>query len=96
MEPLKYRPKNHVEWNESYYFVFYDLKQGLGGMTRLGFKPNKKEAMTFLFLFLPDGSAAGYQAVEETGDYGLQGLRVGKVVHKPLPEGVWKYFLRGT
>ncbi|MBO3833019.1 MAG: hypothetical protein FGF51_06480 [Candidatus Brockarchaeota archaeon] len=95
MEPLKHMPKNHVEWNESYYFVFYDLKQGLGGMTRLGFKPNKKEAMTFLFLFLPDGSAAGYQAVEETGDYGLQGLRVGKVVHKPLPEGVWKYFFEG-
>ncbi len=96
MEPLKHRPKNHVEWNESYYFVFYDLKHRLGGMTRLGFKPNKREAMTFLFLFLPDGSAAGYQAVEETVDYGLQDLRVGRVVHKPLPGGVWKYCFEGS
>jgi len=96
MEPLKHRPKNHVEWNESYYFVFYDLKHRLGGMTRLGFKPNKREAMTFLFLFLPDGSAAGYQAVEETVDYRLQDLRVGRVVHKPLPGGVWEYCFEGS
>ncbi|MEM3647127.1 MAG: hypothetical protein QW334_03165 [Thermofilum sp.] len=96
MEPLKHRPRNHVEWNESYYFVFYDLRQRLGGMTRLGFKPNKKEGMAFLFLFLPDGSAAGYQAVEETVDYGLQGLRVGRVVHEPLPGGFWKYFFEGN
>ncbi|MEM3388807.1 MAG: hypothetical protein QW491_05260 [Thermoproteota archaeon] len=95
MEPLKHSPKNHDEWNESYYFVFYDAKQRLGGMTRLGFKPNKKEGMTFLFLFLPDGSAAGYQAVEETGDYMMQDLRVGHVAHKPLPRGVWKYFFEG-
>ncbi len=96
MEPLKHRSKNHVEWNESYYFVFHDLKHRLGGMTRLGFKPNKREAMTFLFLFLPDGSAAGYQAVEETVDYGLQDLHVGRVVHQPLPGGVWKYFFEGS
>jgi hypothetical protein len=96
METLKHRPKNHVEWNESYYFVFYDLKHRLGGMSRLGFKPNKREAMTFLFLFLPDGSAAGYQALEETVDYGLHDLRVGRVVHKPLPGGVWKYCFEGN
>ncbi|MEM2128775.1 MAG: hypothetical protein QXN86_03855, partial [Candidatus Methanomethylicaceae archaeon] len=51
--------------NESYYFVFYDQKQKIGGMTRLGFKPNKEEGMTFLFLFLPDGTVAGYQALEK-------------------------------
>ena len=39
-----------LEWNESYYFVFYNKEHNLGGMTRLGFKPNKKEGMTFLFL----------------------------------------------
>ncbi|MCX8183061.1 MAG: hypothetical protein N3F08_01375 [Crenarchaeota archaeon] len=95
MEPLKHKPKSHDEWNESYYFVFYDVKQRLGGMTRLGFKPNKREGMTFLFLFLPDGSAAGYQAVEEIEDYMLQDLQVGHVAHKPLPGGSWKYFFEG-
>ena len=52
---------NEPEWNESYYFVFYDKKNNLGGMTRLGFKPNKQEGMTFFFLFLPDGSASPFQ-----------------------------------
>ncbi|GAH92799.1 unnamed protein product, partial [marine sediment metagenome] len=36
--------------------MFYDKEINLGGMSRIGFKPNKPEGMTFLFLFLPDGS----------------------------------------
>ena len=62
MEKITHIDKStkHPEWNESYYFVFYSKKDKLGGMSRIGFKPNKQEGMTFLFLFLPDGSVAGY------------------------------------
>jgi hypothetical protein len=69
-----------LEWNESYYFVFYNKEYKLGGMTRLGFKPNKKEGMTFLFLFLPDGSAAGYNLVKEIKDY-TNTLQIGGMIH---------------
>ncbi|MCX8181513.1 MAG: hypothetical protein N3D12_00145 [Candidatus Methanomethyliaceae archaeon] len=92
MESLTHRPKNHKEWNESYYFVFYDKKQKIGGMTRLGFKPNKEEGMTFLFLFLPDGTVAGYQALEKKRNYPEgRSLRVGSMVHEPLSDDKWKY-----
>jgi|GEM_PF-1817079 len=92
MEPLTHTPKAHREWNESYYFVFYDKKQNIGGMTRLGFKPNKEEGMTFLFLFLPNGTVAGYQALERKKIYpeGMT-LRVGSMTHEPLSDGRWKY-----
>lgn len=93
MEPLIHKPKNHKEWNESYYFVFYDQKQKIGGMTRLGFKPNKEEGMTFLFLFLPDGTVAGYQALEKKRNYPEgRSLRVGSMVHEPMSDGKWRYW----
>jgi len=96
MEPLTHRPKKHLEWNESYYYVFYDLKSKIGGMTRIGFKPNKNEGMTFFFLFLPDGSAAGYQAFAKIGDHTkFQKFEVGNVVHEPQPDGKWKYRFKG-
>lgn len=92
MEPLTHKPKDHREWNESYYFVFYDIKQKIGGMTRVGFKPNKEEAMTFLFMFLPDNTVAGYQSSEKKKVYPEGGvLRVGSVVHQPFSDGRWRY-----
>ncbi len=97
MEPLTHRPTPHKEWNESYYFVFYDLKQRLGGMTRLGFKPSKSEGTTFLFLFLPEGSAAGYQSVEQIKDHSEKRLlRVGSMIHEWLPDGKWRYCFEGN
>ncbi|MFX1279551.1 MAG: hypothetical protein ACFFA3_09050 [Promethearchaeota archaeon] len=69
-----------LEWNESYYFVFYNKKHKLGGMTRLGFKPNKQEGMTFLFLFMPDGSAAGYNLVKKIKNY-TNALQIGGMIH---------------
>lgn len=96
MEPIVHKPKSHLDWNESYYFVFYDLKNRLGGMTRLGFKPNKEEGMAFLFFFMPDGSAMGYQIVERVEDHlNLQSLHVGALVHEPVPDGTWKYRFEG-
>ena len=48
MEPVTHPNlrTDHQEWNESYYFVFYDKQNSLGGMTRIGFKPNKEEYMS--------------------------------------------------
>ncbi|GAG56682.1 unnamed protein product [marine sediment metagenome] len=82
MEPITHPDHctDHLEWNESYYFVFYDKQNSLGGMTRLGFKPNKEEGMSFFFLFLPNGSAAGYFREQKVKDYNKI-LKVGGVCH---------------
>jgi hypothetical protein len=86
---------NHPEWNESYYFVFYDKEQNLGGTTRLGFKPNKQEGMTFFFLFLPDGSAAGYNLVRKVEDY-RKSLQVGGIIHNCKNQSQWNYRFQGN
>ncbi|MFX0036122.1 MAG: hypothetical protein ACFE9I_10835 [Candidatus Hermodarchaeota archaeon] len=85
---------DHPEWNESYYFVFYDKENNLGGMTRLGFKPNKLEGMTFFFLFLPNGSAAGYFREKTVKDYNKT-LKVGGVSHVYQNNSKWKYLFQG-
>ncbi len=85
---------DHPEWNESYYFVFYDKENNLGGMTRLGFKPNKREGMTFFFLFLPNGSAAGYFREKTVKDYNKT-LKVGGVSHVYQNNSKWKYLFQG-
>ncbi|MFX1417349.1 MAG: hypothetical protein ACFE9N_00345 [Promethearchaeota archaeon] len=97
MEPITHLNNitDQLEWNESYYFVFYDKDQNLGGMTRLGFKPNKQEGMSFFFLFLPDGSAAGYHVVKRIKDY-ENSLKVGGVIHKCQDESKWNYKFQGT
>jgi hypothetical protein len=95
MEPITHECNtNNPEWNESYYFVFYDNEQKLGGMSRIGFKPNKPEGMTFLFLFLPDGSAAGYHQTNNVKNYS-QSLRVGGMSHEYQPDGIWNYKFKG-
>ena len=96
MEPLTHLSlcTDHSEWNESYYFVFYDKKSDLGGMTRLGFKPNKQEGMTFFFLFLPNGSAAGYFQERKVKDY-TTSLKVGGIRHDYQSYQRWKYLFQG-
>jgi hypothetical protein len=97
MEPSSHTAKPDSEWNESYYFVFYDKRQNFGGMTRLGFKPNKNEAMAFFILFLPDGSAGAYQHMERIDDRTRKKrLQAGQIVHQPQLDGVWKYELVGN
>ncbi len=86
---------DHLEWNESYYFVYFDKNHNLGGMTRLGFKPNKQEGMTFFFLFLPDGSAAAYYRNQKTKDY-TKSLKVGGVSHIPQNQSKWEYQFKGN
>jgi len=51
VEQLRHKAKNMKEWNESYYFNFYDPDKDIGGFTRIGFKPNIKEGVGYLFLF---------------------------------------------
>jgi hypothetical protein len=83
------------EWNESYYFVFYDTKNNLGGMTRIGFKPNKQEGMAFFFLFLPSGSAAGYYAEKKIKDY-TKSIKVGGITHWCQEKTKWSYNFKGN
>ena len=52
MEPITHSIKSdHPEWNESYYLAFLNKEHNIGGVSRIGFKPNKQEGMTFFFLF---------------------------------------------
>jgi len=95
MEPLTHKSSSEdPNWNESYYFVFYDKDQRIGGMTRVGFKPNKPEGMTFLFLFLPDGSAAAFHATDECLEY-PESLKVEGMVHQFIEDGRWHYQFEG-
>ena len=97
LEPLTHPPNFDLEWNESYYFVFYSKEQKLGGVTRLGFKPNKKEAMTFFLLFMPDGTVAIYQATEKMGNLSYpKNLRAGSMEHRRNPDGTWQYNFSGN
>lgn len=43
-------PGIHKKWNESFYFNWYDQKQGICSFTRIGFTPNIKQKNMFLFL----------------------------------------------
>jgi hypothetical protein len=95
LEPITHRPtSDQQEWNESYYFIFYDKDNKVGGMSRVGFKPNKKEGMTFFFLFLPDGSIGAFHANDDTSHY-PDALKVENVEHKCIEDGKWKYSFEG-
>ncbi|WXG44427.1 MAG: hypothetical protein WED04_10395 [Promethearchaeati archaeon SRVP18_Atabeyarchaeia-1] len=96
MEPIINKTTSkHPEWNESYYFAFYSKEHKLGGVSRIGFKPNKPESMTFFFLFLPDGSAAGYHLTNKAKEYSRI-LQVGGMAHLPQGNEVWKYEFKGN
>lgn len=66
----------------------------MSGMTRLGFKPNKGEAMAFLLLFLPDGSVAGHQAMGPIEGYPAR-LEAGGIIHEIQPGGSCRYRFDG-
>jgi len=95
VEPITHKPtSDNAEWNESYYFIFYDKNNKVGGMSRVGFKPNKKEGMTFFFLFLPNGSIGAYHANDDTGHY-PNSLKVENVEHRCIEDGKWQYSFEG-
>lgn len=97
MEKIIHKEKitNHLEWNESYYFVFYDNEVNLGGMSRIGFKPNKEEGMTFFFLFLPDGSVAGYHQEIRIKEF-KDKIKVKGMYHDWLSDENWKFKFKGN
>ena len=50
MEPITHSiNSDHPEWNESYYLAFFNKEYNIGGVSRIGFKPNKQEGMSFFF-----------------------------------------------
>jgi len=97
LEPLVHNPNEHREWNESFYFVFQDRENNVKGMTRLGLKPNKDEGMTFLLIFLPDGSVAGYRATEPIrGEWGSHEFEAAGMKFNPREDGSWRFTFKGT
>jgi hypothetical protein len=96
MEKLVHTPNNHPEWNESFYFCFSDRENSIDAMTRLGFKPNKDEAMTFFLIFLPDGSVAGYRDTETIhGEWGNHEWRAKGMRFISQNDGSWRYIYEG-
>jgi hypothetical protein len=95
MEPLTHKPtSDNPDWNESYYFVFYDKEHNLGAMSRVGFKPNRPEGMTFLFFYLPDGRAAAFHATDDGHEY-PKALKVEGMTHECIEDGKWRYTFEG-
>lgn len=95
MEELTHTPTSKdPEWNESYYFIFYDKDNRIGGMSRLGFKPNKNDGMTFFFLFLPDGSVGAFHANDDAHNYPKK-LEVENVQYNYLGDDNWHYIFQG-
>ncbi len=96
MEPITHTPDSKdPNWNESYYFIFYDKEQKIGGMSRIGFKPNKPEGMTFLFLFLPNGDVAAYHQTDDCSEY-PHTLKVFGMSHETQQDGTWRYKFEGS
>ncbi|TFG08812.1 MAG: hypothetical protein EU539_01290 [Promethearchaeota archaeon] len=96
VEPITHEcTSDDLEWNESYYLAFYNKDHDMGGVSRIGFKPNKPEGMTFLFLFLPDNSAAGYFKINKAKKYSEK-LKVGGMIHEYQSNGIWNYKFKGT
>ena len=95
-EPLTHVANAETDWNESYYFVFYDKNLSIGGMTRLGFKPNKQEGTAFFILFLPNGSAAMFQSGERVSDENRKvNMKVNSMAHQCSQTGKWNYKFAG-
>lgn len=95
LEELTHTPASKDrEWNESYYFIFYDKANQIGGMSRLGFKPNKKEGMTFFFIFLPDGSVGAFHANDDGHNY-PKSLGVENVQYNYLGDESWHFVFQG-
>ena len=79
--------KDHIEWNESFYFSFYDKSNDICAFMRIGLKPNKPLKNMFCFFMLPDGS---YMGLKEDDKYDndlltAKNLRFNKI----LPEKKW-------
>ena len=95
MEQITHKcDSDHPEWNESYYLAFCNKEHNIGGVSRIGFKPNKQEGMTFFFLFLPDGTAALYHQEVKINDY-LKLPPVGSMAHNCQSDGRWNYEFDG-
>lgn len=65
-------------WSESHYFNFFDPSKGVGGLTRIGVRPNEGRMDGVLVLFLPGGwGAFVYTSKDQTEN--TETLEVGGV-----------------
>lgn len=82
-------------WNESYYFNFFEHRNGLGGFTRIGILPNQKAVVGILALYSPDGAALLFKndpPISENPD----NLETGPLVYKRVVPGKdWKISFQG-
>ncbi|NYT03968.1 MAG: hypothetical protein GKC00_04580 [Candidatus Methanofastidiosa archaeon] len=85
--------KDHVEWNESFYFSFYDKANDICAFMRIGLKPNKPLKNMFCFFMLPDGS---YIGLKEDDKYDSDTLSAKNLTFKKIqPEKEWNLTFDG-
>lgn len=84
----------HVDWNESFYFNFYDKEKDYCLFMRIGLKPNKHEKNMFCFLLSPDGHVISTRDVEPFTDSELKvrGLKLERIV----PDKEWRLVYSGS
>lgn len=84
---------DHVEWNESFYFSFYDKINDICAFMRIGLKPNKPLKNMFCFFMLPDGS---YIGLKEDDIYENDNLSAKNLTfHKVQSEKKWNLTFDG-
>lgn len=84
----------HLNWNESFYFNVYDIKNDIGAFMRIGVKPRSNIKSMWCFLMMPDGSTVGSRSQE---DYRDARLTVGGLSFERIrPEKEWRLVYRGA
>jgi hypothetical protein len=85
-----------ASWSESYYFYYFDPAQGVGGYTRLGFRPNDGWKDAVHILYLP-GSRLGFGYDRKPHVAGADDLTVsGTSLHCDAPFRRWRIELEGS
>lgn len=85
---------DHIEWNESFYFSFYDRKNDICAFMRIGLKPNKPLKNMFCFFMMPDGSYVGLKDDDKYENDLLSAKNM--TFNKILPEKKWNLVFDGT
>ncbi len=83
--------KNHVDWNESYYFNFHDKKNDITALMRIGNKINKNEKSMFFYLMSPSMNAG----IKFETTCNNQPLNIAGLDYKEINSGKWRLRYEG-
>ena len=84
--------KDHIEYNESLYFNYYDESNDLTAFMRIGNKPNKDEKSLFFVIMTPDNIYGFRHATKCEGDPNS----IGGLTFSKLSSGAWSLKYQGV